>query len=655
VSGISLRSTATTQGLLQEILAADLAVVAQSVEIGDVNSDLYLLFAAAYLSLLSDSPIDPDKPKRVRRAFVKALLSDPLKLIKTYASLADAILRSMDSSSDLTVTGEFLPEMKHTPIFREYLHFFRTGDSSTLRFLLSFLYFGKKLEIQRTDLESEAFRSWLEIEVELDRLVIPGDIRTLLKRIVHLLGMNLDDSILLPKHGPGSTAEGFTDPNDKLDNLSFDPKSRYVFRPNSFGRVDVERSSLDGFPSTESEQTARLKFVPKNIRTMRSICMEPVSRMFLQQEVMRWLTNSMASSVLGLMVTLQDQTRSQLYALAGSECNLVDTIDLSAASDRLHVDIVKGVMPRSWLFYLLGTRTSTVDTGDGLVELKKFAPMGSALCFPVQCIVYSAICILGYLITEQNIDAHGDLSQVRVPRDMKRYVSSMERDPYVYRIPHSYNGEHSFLIAPCVYGDDIACDSRTTGNIMTLLGRLGFLVNEDKSFVAGQSARESCGVYAFLGADVTPFLFRVKHFKDVLTPSAYASLIACVNNAGDFHFRHLHSFLIQYLFTFQVECKQSVPLREVLPFTDDPLAFGIWHKDPRHPRTRENLLLQREERKSLLVTAVPEREELSPHMDDYAYNQWMRARIRGGSNENNFSSPRKYAGRQKFKWGWTPT
>lgn len=615
--------------------------------VGSENVGLYQLFVEAYVALLLDSPVDDAKPLRLVNYFLRELVSQhPRKLIVTYASLADRLLASMRTATESSITGEFLEEMRDTPIFREYLHFFKTGDAATLQFILSFLYFGKKLDFLDESLEANAFRDWLSIERDLEQLRPQNIILDALRIIVSALVPSIDDTLLLPRHGPGFVSEGCIDPNDKLDILSFDPKSAYVFRPTSFGRDGVDRVSLDPFKDRSmQEQVAKLKFVPKNVKTMRSICMESASRMYLQQEVARWLINAMDNGPLGSMVTLRDQFPSQQYAIAGSECGLVDTIDLSAASDRLSVDVVKHIFPKQILFYLLGTRTRKVATPDGVIELKKFAPMGSALCFPVQCIVYTAVTILASIMQQHDTTLVEDIDlSWREFRNVTRFISSMVSDPYEYQ-PHR-------LIRPRVYGDDIACDNRITSNVLILLSDLGFVVNEAKSFIGGTPIRESCGVYAFMGYTVTPCLFRVSGFVGEITPSTYTSAIDQANRFGDFGYRRVRSCLIHFLKKQTVGKK--IPVGIFLPFVDDPDKFGIFDTHPRQgTKTRVNVYLQRTEVKALVVRPAGVGQK-SSYIEQYAYDQWMRARIRGGSDEFNYSSSRVRPPRTRFKLDWTP-
>lgn len=653
--------------------------------VGDVNGELTTLFIKSYCSLLLDSPYNPAPHIRHIRRFFAELCIGPRDLIVRYFRLADAILHSLDGSSDLTTTGEFLFEMKNTPVFHEYLHFFRTGDHLSLKFLLSFLNFGKKLDYVDDDFNTTAFREWVEIEDDLSSLILPDGDMALLKIIIKQILPDPDDDIFLPRHGPGYVAEGVIDPNDKLDKMSFELRDVYTFRGGSFGRSH-RVCVLDPFgPERRGRQIAELRFVPKDIRKSRSMCMETASRMHNQQEVLRWMVASMDRSGLSNIVPLRDQTQNQAYALAGSYSQSSDTIDLKAASDRVHVDLVRALFSRKWLFYLLGTRTSVVRTPQGLVKLQKFAPMGSAVCFPVQCVIFTAITLLAYLRSYYEFNPTAAL-----PKDWY-YLHHISQ---FTKLMHENPGElSSQFLLPKVYGDDIICDYRTTDGVLDLLTRLGFQVNLQKSFIGNTSFRESCGIFAYDGEDVTPTLFRIKAFrKGCLSPSSFCSFVDSINSAGDAGWRHLHSFLINELKQLRVG-KYQRKLGKNLPFVTDNDAFGIftrnkkppkdfraagqstytkdmrqprhanidnvthpkWHAHLREKNVPTNVAFHRDEELVWVIYAkFPGEKKISPYIEDYAYNQYMRARVRGGSDEINFSSSRMRPETTRIKLGWTP-
>lgn len=629
-------------------------------QVGKENYHHVMVFIHAYLALLLDSPFDRTKPMSTFRRFHRELVGTPLRdTLLRFASYADELNATCVFTSEDTLTGDFIEGMRKTPVFREYALFRQTQDPAILTYLLSFLYFGKKMEYIDEDLAPAALRDWLQIEQELGTLEFSSAITEPLRKIISHWLKSFDDTLLLPKHGPGYTAEGYLDPNDKLDNLTLDRRDRYVFRPNSFGRVGVDRRSVVDYPDhIGGPKVARWKEVPKYAYTMRSICMEPAERMCLQQEVARWLISAMRDSTCRFLIDFQDQEPNQRYAVMGS-CNFtLDTIDLSAASDRVHVDLVKAVFPRKVLFYLLGTRTSLVDIGHGhkILKVRKFAPMGSALCFPVQSILFASIVVLAHLMRAK-----------KVTRDMlvsEPWFSETDIDWVINQSTSELEGPFHKLFTPRVYGDDIICDHHVTDDVLFLLEQLGLKVNSSKSFFGGQLLRESCGVYAYNGHVVTPIRFRIPSHSKKLSVKAFASLIDHANRAGDFKYFALRSVYINYLKRVPPEgWKRRVSHSPYLPFTVNEDAFGIYSnnvhaafetRESPNPTDLTKPWFQRTEKRELGLAPIASDREPSEYMEGYALDQWYRARIHGGSTEINFSAPRVRPSDTKVKLGWTP-
>jgi hypothetical protein len=105
------------------------------------------------------------------------------------------------------------------------------------------------------------------------------------------------------------------------------------------------------------------------------------------------------------------------------------------------------------------------------IRLKKFAPMGSAVTFPVQSIVYACVAVSAILFSTN------------------RKVTSQTIE------------KAASLVS--VFGDDILLPTTALSSLVSLLSYLGLKVNTDKTYGTGQF-RESCGIDAFAGVDVTP-------------------------------------------------------------------------------------------------------------------------------------------------------
>lgn len=623
---------------------------------GSQNSNISALFITAYLALLHDSPLGDQKPSRTYTRFEKTLIGGLRPLIVAYASYADRILASCERSADGPRTGVFVDEMRGTPVFREYLHFFRTGCSHTLTYLLSFLYFGKKLDYVNPELTSEAFRKWRETEKSMDGLLIDNVIKARLRDIMSVILPDFDDTVLLPRFGSGSTAEKTLDPQLKFEQLRWDRKLAYLFRPNLFGKVD---NRLEDHPSKwvdGATMRGRIKDVPKDIRSARTIALEPNAYMYAQQAVLRMFVQSIRAGLMGRFVDLSKQELSRYYAEWGSVYGQVDTIDLSEASDRVHIDIVKGIFSPKQLTYLLGTRSSTVTIpalgkkGTEIVTLNKFAPMGSALCFPTQCATFLAITILGYLMHANQIPIGGDLSCLSIDKtSLAEMLKRMNLDP---------QKPSSGYVAPRIYGDDICCDSNVTPFVTYLLEQCGLVVNRRKSFVGKQAVRESCGIYCFNGYTVTPMLFRVRRHKTTLDAQAFASLISQINLAGNNRLMSVRKVLIQYLLNdVKVAGVRDGTKRFAMPFVGDPDEFGIFTSRVhlKNVNVKWNNNLHREEIQRLGLCGVSDLQlPYWVYYDHYRYDQWMRAAHGGSSDDVKPSSPYVRPSFTRVRVGWTP-
>jgi hypothetical protein len=161
-------------------------------------------------------------------------------------------------------------------------------------------------------------------------------------------------------------------------------------------------------------------------------------------------------------VNFTNQFINQSLAREGARTGEFSTIDLKDASDRVSLSLVQEVFPARWVDALLASRSKeTVLPGGQVVELQKFAPMGSSCCFPVEALVFWAIAAA---------------------------ATNMSRDIFVY-------------------GDDIICPVIFTEQIVRGLESFGLLVNADKSYYQGPF-RESCGGDFYNGVEVTPIRLR---------------------------------------------------------------------------------------------------------------------------------------------------
>jgi hypothetical protein len=199
---------------------------------------------------------------------------------------------------------------------------------------------------------------------------------------------------------------------------------------------------------------------------------------------------------------LSDQSKNQKLALEGSLHDNWATIDLKSASDLLSVKLVESVFRYHPIFYgmLMDSRSPKAHT-TGLnkpeIELRKFAGMGNATTFPVQSICFAVIGIAAIL------DERG-----LVPTRKNVIAASHEVR---------------------VFGDDIVIRTNYAHRVVEWLTDAGLKVNIKKSFLEG-NFKESCGIEAFQGVEITPLYLRYWPHQVGESPSVCAHLVSLSNH-----------------------------------------------------------------------------------------------------------------------------
>lgn len=283
-----------------------------------------------------------------------------------------------------------------------------------------------------------------------------------------------------PAHGPGAVYEQHKKWLKPTESTYFDSIEE-VFPAADHICVDylhyMERLGL-GLPSTYEDVPIRwnekipckLAFVPKDARGPRAICTHPTNVMFVQKGQEMALRSYIASKV-GSQIDIGDQTTNSDMARKG--CILkYGTIDLSDASDRVPAGLVRYLFGEETYSWLSATRATEVEyQGKKLCDLHMFAPMGSALCFPVESLVFYAVA-----------------------------VASAESLGFAWDDVY-------------VYGDDIIAPCSAMETIMADLAWFGFIPNTTKSYWQG-FFRESCGYDAFNTANITPLRIKEQLTRD---------------------------------------------------------------------------------------------------------------------------------------------
>jgi len=217
---------------------------------------------------------------------------------------------------------------------------------------------------------------------------------------------------------------------------------------------------------------AKLIAVPKDSRGPRLICVHPAEAIWIQQGLRRELERTIALHRTSYgpwprgRVRFDDQSANGTIALKSSSSRRYATLDMKEASDRISEPLVQILFGRKYKWFgccraqefIIPKMGSNAYRGN----LNSYAPMGNATTFPVQSLVFWSIC-----------------------------VASLQR-----------RGFHQ-PGAVYVFGDDIIVPSECAEFVIDDLESFGLLVNRTKSFWRG-AFRESCGVDAFNGVDVTP-------------------------------------------------------------------------------------------------------------------------------------------------------
>ncbi len=328
----------------------------------------------------------------------------------------------------------------------------------------------------------------------------------LLSRFEHVCSFVLPELDLVQdfegRHGPGAVFEGYTTNQKWLEVyrrlLEFDDKLLSI-------GYDLPASllveSLDSEKLLKSDPVgtcARLVTVPKSCSALRTITVEPCLNQFVQQGLNSTLRDHIKKcKVLSRSLTLDSQKPNQVLALEGSQVGNWCTIDLSSASDLLSLEVVKACFARRprFLEALLASRTPSVNDGSNTVTLKKYAGMGNATTFPVQSIVFAMLAITSI-------------------------TASSERVTY-RKLCNAANDVR-------VFGDDIIIKSEHFQAFADWIISFGLKINQGKTFSVG-NFRESCGVDAYKGVDVTPVYLRHDPDNSSTDPSAFASVVATSN------------------------------------------------------------------------------------------------------------------------------
>jgi hypothetical protein len=366
-------------------------------------------------------------------------------------------------------------------------------DAKAMRYLRQLLLFCYKASVTHDITTTEkAFTNFVDVNHSVGKFSnsLARESPRLLDRVrrhVQSVLYRYDERVFKPSHGPGAVT------NSKWRWRNWYSTIEYVYPYSDHMCLYFNQAhcaQLDGAKLSDSID-AKVIAVPKDSRGPRLICVHPAEAIWAQQAVRRNLERAISSprSDIGPWprghIWFDDQRVNGSIALHSSRSGRYATIDMKEASDRISECLVQILFGRKDKYFgccraqkfvipKLGSFRNLVG------DIHSYAPMGNATTFPVQSLVFWAIC-----------------------------VASLQRQGF-----HQPG-------AVFVFGDDIEVPSACAQGVVDDLESFGLLVNRTKSFWRG-AFRESCGVDAFKGVNVTPV--RWKTTLDAEHPTGLQSL-----------------------------------------------------------------------------------------------------------------------------------
>ena len=395
------------------------------------------------------------------------------------------------------------------PEFPEWLmplwtKFESTMDPTYLKYIRQCLLFCYKIEHEPTNEQlkasQEAFENteegilcWESYFTTLSYDPLFSSARRLVSRCIY----KADWGSIHPQHGPGAVYPP-RKPWCKGDFRSiyssierYYPYGEYLCGIPSFWKDVIWDRQAD--ITVKDTIECRLVAVPKDSRGPRLICVHPAEAIWIQQGCRKVLEKCMSvpSAPCYGRISFHDQSVNGKLALSSSLDREYCTLDLKEASDRISCKLVEYLFGTYCYERLSCSRASHVRLlDDRVIPLRKWAPMGNCLTFPVQSLIF-------YSVVRAGIHC--------------RYGTDC-RDVYVF-------------------GDDIIFPSKYYDGAVNALIRAGMVPNQNKTFRNG-FFRESCGVDAYRGKDVTPHRLRRVDVKSVSGAMSVCALAKALSMDG---------------------------------------------------------------------------------------------------------------------------
>ena len=356
--------------------------------------------------------------------------------------------------------------------------------------------FFKKLKIECSPKRNaKAIQHYIDIEGELRRMTPQVERKDdVLDKISGILWSQVFPELsyldLVCHHGPGNTADGYST-NQRNSIRKWNHRSELTFPSDlhcypNYGVAAEAGGKREGIVASEGleyldvkdECPVKVVFVPKTQTAPRVIAMEPSHMQYMQQSIKDHVYTVLETHPLTMhSIRFSRQDVNQRLAYKASKDRRLATLDLKDASDRVHLHLVQRIFKTSGLLeYLEDARSlhAVLPNGTNIV-LFKYASQGSALCFPVEAMVFYTL-----IQAAMHILDGGRPSS----RSIRRYGKLID-----------------------IYGDDIIVPVEYADFVVKYLESYALKVNVNKSFKAS-AFRESCGADFFAGVPVNPVYAR---------------------------------------------------------------------------------------------------------------------------------------------------
>lgn len=578
----------------------------------------------AYHSLLADitklSGVHLDPPDTITMQWLLVEAPKLDKALLVFMECAPCMLHSHEvlsqcthPDSDFLVGPPELPEWLK-PLWSAYTHKLDIRFIGYLRQVLVFCY---KVEFEPTNEQQEAaemqfleteetvgiWNSWFKTK-HYDPMFHTA--RSIFNKVIY----RVDWQNIVPSHGPGAVYPPCL-PQEKSNFCTlYSNIEKFYASDIYFGMPGLQDpSTLKDYLSKHSSYAvsediiAALYSVPKDSRGPRLICVHPKESIWIQQGQRRQFENAISSDpVVSKSIALNDQTVNGRKALDASVDRSYTTIDLKEASDRIGSALIEYLLGASY-DVVSCARATHVKVGKRVHKLEKWAPMGNCLTFPMQSLVFYSLVRAGIRVS-YGIDC---------------------TDIYVF-------------------GDDIIVPSKYYAGALRGLLPAGLVPNVSKTFRHG-FFRESCGVDAFHGVDITPHRLK-KH--DSSTYSGAVSLCTLAKNMRMDGFQFCSSFLYS----------EVAKRYGTLHLCNNPDTQGIFEYVSTvsevfryEPSLRFNKRLQRWEVRCLLVENTLG--VLEKH-DWYHVQDSLLRLARLGKTYSDRGTEYSVPYRERLHYGWTP-